>query len=123
MELAKFIVFSFGFGGVMLVVFCLIFKWFLTVHLPKLEADREDAYKASVALLTANQTEERKNCREERAEAHQRFNDALLAQVEDRRDARKDYTAALDRNTQAMVALAAEVRGNVNPPSAGPASV
>jgi len=123
MELAKFIVFSFGFGGLMLVVFCYVFRWFLTVHLPKLEADREDAYKASVALLTTRLENDSESCRKERAEAHQRFNESLLAQVDERREARKDYTAALDRNTQSLVALAAEVRAANNPPPAGPSPV
>lgn len=110
MEWVKFLTFSFGFGGLMLVVFVGLVWWLFKVHLPNLEKTRESAFKDTVSDLRSCLAEERESCRKERVEREARFVEALRAEVQDRKEARHELSTALDRLQQSLVALAAEFR-------------
>lgn len=114
MEWAKFLVYSFLFGGVMLMVFLRIFSWFVRTYVPRLEATREAAFKDVVADLRKCLAEERLSCRQERKERDSRFAYALQEQVEERRRERKEFLAVLDRLDRSIVSLAALIRAGSN---------
>lgn len=109
MEWAKFLVFSFGFGGAMLAVFLGLIVWFVKVRLPRMDHSRDAAVDRVLAVLENGRDQDRKDRIREREDGQHHFAFMMSQQIEERRRERKELLSVLDRLDRSIVQLSAKI--------------